>query len=203
MVERHIAGRGLTDPVLLGAFRDVPRELFVPAKEAPFAYDDSPLPIEAEQTISQPYIVALMIALARVQPGHRVLEVGAGSGYAAAVIGRIAGSVVAIERHELLARLAAERLERIGAANVRIVHGDGSRGAPEAGPFDAIVLSAAATEVPGALPCQLRTGGALVMPLGAANDVQRLVRVTRTGVEAFRREELGEVRFVPLIAGPA
>jgi len=201
MVARHIAGRGLADPALLAAFRAVPRELFVAEADAAYAYDDSPLPIPAEQTISQPYIVALMIHLARVRPGQRVLEVGAGSGYAAAVLGRIAGTVVAVERHAELATLAAERLERLGYANVRVVHGDGAQGVPEAAPFDAIILSAAASEVPAALPGQLRRGGALVMPLGAPNDVQRLVRITRVEEGGFDREELGAVRFVPLVAG--
>jgi protein-L-isoaspartate(D-aspartate) O-methyltransferase len=201
MIERHIAGRGLTDPLLLAAFRQVPRELFVAERDAAYAYDDGPLPIPAGQTISQPYIVALMIHLARVQPGDRVLEVGAGSGYAAAVLSRIAGEVIAVERHPELARLAAGRVERLGYHNVRILHGDGALGVPEAAPFDAIILSAAAGEVPPALPPQLRRGGALVMPLGGANDVQRLVRITRLAEGGFDREELGAVRFVRLVPG--
>jgi protein-L-isoaspartate(D-aspartate) O-methyltransferase len=201
MVERQIAGRGLTDPALLAAFRAVPREVFVGQADAACAYDDGPLPIPAEQTISQPYIVALMIHLARVRPGDRVLEVGAGSGYAAAVLSRIAGSVVAIERHRELATLAAERIERLGYDNVRILHGDGALGVPEEAPFEAIILSAAAPEVPPALPGQLRRGGALVMPQGAAQDVQRLVRIVRRDEGGFDREELGAVRFVPLVAG--
>ena len=201
MVDRHIAGRGLTDPALLQAFREVPRQLFVAPRHAAAAYDDAPLPIEAEQTISQPYIVALMISLARVGRGSRVLEVGAGSGYAAALLGRIAHSVVAIERHGELARLAAERVERLGLGNVRIVHGDGARGLPEAAPFDAIILSAAGERVPEALPGQLRPGGALVMPLGPAEEVQQLVRLTRSEEGRLAREQYGAVRFVPLLAG--
>jgi protein-L-isoaspartate(D-aspartate) O-methyltransferase len=201
MVERHIAGRGLTDPALLAAFRAVPREIFVGRADAASAYEDGPLPIPAEQTISQPYIVALMIHLARVRPGDRVLEVGAGSGYAAAVMSRIAGSVVAVERHRELASLAAERIERLGYDNVRILHGDGAPGMPEAAPFDAIILSAAAPEVPPALPGQLRRGAALVMPLGGPQDVQHLVRIVRRDEGGFDREELGAVRFVPLVAG--
>jgi protein-L-isoaspartate(D-aspartate) O-methyltransferase len=200
MVERQIAARGIADPLILDAFRAVPRELFVGAADAPFAYDDGPLPIAAQQTISQPYIVALMIQAAGVQPGSRVLEIGAGSGYAAAVIGRIAGSVVALERHEELTRLAADRMERLGYANVRIVHGDGARGFSEAAPYDAIIVSAAAAEVPEPLLDQLASGGALVIPIGAAEEVQELIRFTRTaaGVE---REQLGPVRFVPLLGG--
>jgi protein-L-isoaspartate(D-aspartate) O-methyltransferase len=201
MVERHIVARGLNDPLLLAAFRDVPRELFVAPADAAFAYDDGPLPIAAGQTISQPYIVALMISLARVRPGHRVLEVGAGSGYAAAVLGRIAQQVVAVERHADLAGQAAERVARLGFTNVQVVHGDGALGVPEAAPFDAIILSAAASDVPPALPGQLRRGGALVMPLGAPEDVQRLVRIVRREEGGFDREELGAVRFVPLVAG--
>lgn len=201
MVERHIAGRGLTDPLLLAAFREVPRELFVAQADAASAYDDAPLPIPAEQTISQPYIVALMIHLARVRPGDRVLEVGAGSGYAAAVLSRIAGTVLAVERHAELAELATQRVARLGYGNVSIRHGDGSLGVPEEAPFDAIILSAAPAEVPPALPGQLRRGGALVMPLGAPNEVQRLVRIVRREEGGFDREELGAVRFVPLVAG--
>jgi protein-L-isoaspartate(D-aspartate) O-methyltransferase len=201
MVERHIAGRGLTDPLLLAAFREVPRELFVAQADAASAYDDAPLPIPAEQTISQPYIVGLMIHLARVRPGDRVLEVGAGSGYAAAVLSRIAGTVLAVERHAELAELATQRVARLGYGNVSIRHGDGSLGVPEEAPFDAIILSAAPAEVPPALPGQLRRGGALVMPLGAPNEVQRLVRIVRREEGGFDREELGAVRFVPLVAG--
>lgn len=203
MVQRHIAARGLTDPALLAAFRAVPRELFVAEQDAPSAYDDGPLPIPAEQTVSQPYIVALMIHLARVRPGHRVLEVGAGSGYAAALLSRIAGDVVAVERHPELASLAAERLERLGYVNVRVIHGDGALGVPEAAPFDAIILSAASPEVPPALPGQLRHGGVLVMPQGGPQDVQRLVRIVRREKGGLNHEELGAVRFVPLVAGKA
>lgn len=201
MIERHIGGRGLTDPLLLAAFREVPRELFVAEADAAAAYDDAPLPIPAEQTISQPYIVALMIHLARVRPADRVLEVGAGSGYAAAVLSRIAGSVVAVERHAELAELAAQRLARLGYDNASVRHGDGSLGVPEEAPFDAIILSAAAAGVPPALPGQLRRGGALVMPLGPPNEVQRLVRIVRREGGGFDREELSAVRFVPLVAG--
>jgi protein-L-isoaspartate(D-aspartate) O-methyltransferase len=201
MIQHHIAGRGLTDPLLLDAFRVVPRELFVAPEDAASAYDDHPLPIPAEQTISQPYIVAMMISLARIRPGDHVLEVGAGSGYAAALMSRIAAQVVAIERHGELARLAAERIDRLGYSNVRIVWGDGAAGFPEAAPYDAIILSAAGREVPEPLLEQLKVGGMLVMPLGAPDEVQQLVRVTRAEDGRYRREELGAVRFVPLVSG--
>src|ERR1044072_3928141 len=135
MVRRQMGGRGIRDPRLRAALGEVPREAFVPEHLAGHAYEDSPLPIEADQTISQPYIVALMIEAAEVAPGDRVLEIGAGSGYAAAGIGRIAREVIAVERHGELAALAAGRMERLGYDNVRIVHGDGSRGLPEEAPF--------------------------------------------------------------------
>lgn len=201
MVQHHLSGRGITNPDILRAFREVPRELFVAPEDAASAYDDHPLPIPAEQTISQPYIVALMIQLAGVRGADHVLEVGAGSGYAAAVLGRIAGSVVAVERHAELARLAAERMEQLGYRNVRVLHGDGSRGVPEAAPFDAIILSAAGAEIPERLPEQLRPGGALVMPLGAPDEVQQLIRIRRAEGGRYLREELGAVRFVPLLPG--
>jgi len=199
MVERQIAGRGIRNPRLLEAMRSIPRELFVPEALRELAYQDSPLPIEAEQTISQPYIVALMIEAAEVKPGDRVLEVGAGSGYAAAVIGEIAGEVIAIEWHEELARLAAERMQRLAYAHVRIVHADGSRGWPDAAPFDAILGAASGSHVPDILIDQLAIGGRLVMPVGEPHAIQRLIKVTRTGEDRVRREDLGAVRFVPLV----
>lgn len=211
MVTRQIAGRGITDPRILAAFRTVPRELFVPDHLRAAAYEDKPLPIEAGQTISQPYIVAAMLAAAGIAPGQRVLEIGAGSGYAAALIGRIAAQVVAIERHPELAALARARIERLGSDNVRIVEGDGSRGLPAEGPFEAILAAASGSHVADALLRQLAVGGTLVMPVGAPTGAQTLIKVTRTDEEAFQREDLGAVRFVPLIgeagwsesAGPA
>src|SRR3954452_13700294 len=137
MVERQLKRRGIADRRVLDAFREVPRELFVPETVRDFAYEDGPLPIEAEQTISQPYIVALMIEAAGVAPGERVLEIGAGSGYAAAVMSRIAERVIAVERHGELAALAEERMRHLGYENVRIVHGDGSAGMPDEAPFEA------------------------------------------------------------------
>jgi protein-L-isoaspartate(D-aspartate) O-methyltransferase len=199
MVRRQIEGRGLASPRLLAAMRAVPREAFVPEHLAGMAHDDTPLPIEAGQTISQPYIVALMIDAADVAPGEKVLEIGAGSGYAAAVMGRIADRVIAIERHAELARLAADRMEKLGYGNVRIVEGDGSAGMPEEAPFDAILAAASGSHVPEALKRQLGVGGTLVMPVGEPGAVQNLVKVTRTGEDSFRTEDLGAVRFVPLI----
>ena len=199
MVQRQIAARGIDNRRLLDAMREVPRETFVPEHLAGQAYEDSPLPIEADQTISQPYIVALMIDAAEIAPGDKVLEIGAGSGYAAAVTGRIAAEVIAIERHSELAGLARARMERLGYDNVRIVEGDGTGGLPGEAPFEAILCAASGSHVPEALRLQLSTGGVLVMPLGEPDSVQRLVKVTRRGGDRFEQEDLGPVRFVPLI----
>lgn len=199
MVARQIAARGIVDERVLAAMRAVPREAFVSEALAAYAYDDSPLPIGAGQTISQPYIVALMIEAAAIAPGAKVLEIGAGSGYAAAVIGRIAGEVIAIERHAELAARAAERVRRLGCHNVRILAGDGSGGLPEAAPFDAILAAASGSHVPDALKRQLAIGGVLVMPVGAPGAAQFLVKVTRTGDEDYASADLGAVRFVPLV----
>jgi protein-L-isoaspartate(D-aspartate) O-methyltransferase len=199
MVDRQIAGRGLRDAQLLAAMREVPREAFVPEPVRAFAYEDGPLPIEAGQTISQPYIVALMIAAAGVAPGSHVLEVGAGSGYAGAILSRIAGTVIAIERHGVLADLAAARMAALGYINVRIVTGDGSVGWPDDAPYDAILAAASGRHVPETLKRQLKVGGCLVMPIGAPGAMQNLVKVVRQGDEAWAQENLGPVRFVPLI----
>ncbi len=199
MVREQIAGRGITGRRLLDAFRMVPREDFVPEGMREFAYEDGPLPIEAGQTISQPYIVAMMIAAAEVGPGDRVLEIGAGSGYAAAVMSRVAGEVAAVERHAELARLAEARMKRLGYDNVRILQGDGTVGLPAEAPFEAILCAASGSHVPDALRRQLSVGGILVMPVGEPDAVQELVKVTRRGEDDFERETLGPVRFVPLI----
>ena len=199
MVRQQLAGRGITGRHVLAAMRAVPRHEFVAPKLAGFAYDDSPLPIESDQTISQPYIVALMIEAAEVGPGDKVLEIGAGSGYAAAVMGLIAGRVIAIERHDELAEIAAVRMKRLGYDNVEIVHGDGTRGWPEEAPYDAIVVAASGSHVPEVLLRQLSVGGTLVMPIGEPASVQNLVKVRRLGEDEFAQEDLGPVRFVPLI----
>lgn len=198
MVARQIEARGVHDSDVLAAMREVPREAFVPADFAEHAYDDRPLPIEAGQTISQPYIVARMIEAAQVHPGEWVLEVGAGSGYAAAVLSRIAARVYAVERHPELVERARRRLVRLGYSNVEIRAGDGTGGWPEAAPFNAILVAAGGPSVPEPLKAQLAIGGRLVMPVGPA-EAQLLVRVTRTGTTRFERTVLDEVRFVPLI----
>ena len=198
MVDRQLIARGIRDSHVIDAMRHVPREAFVAPELTEFAYEDAPLPIEAGQTISQPYIVALMIEAAGVTPGDNVLEIGAGSGYAAAVLGRIAGKVRAIERHEALAHAARDRMARLGYDNVEIKAGDGTYGWPEAAPFDAILVAAGGPEVPAPLRGQLAIGGRLVVPVGEA-DEQTLIRVTRLGEDQYREEDLGAVRFVPLI----
>lgn len=199
MVARQIAGRGVFGAHLLDAMRAVPRECFVPEHLHNSAYDDSPLPIEAGQTISQPYIVALMIDAAGVKPGERVLEIGAGSGYAAAVLGRIAHEVFAIERHAELAGLARERMRVLDYDNVIIIEGDGTNGCPDKAPFDAILAAASGSHVPPVLLDQLKIGGRLVMPVGEPQAMQHLVRVRRLGEARFEEDDLGAVRFVPLI----
>jgi protein-L-isoaspartate(D-aspartate) O-methyltransferase len=199
MVERQLKRRGITEPHILDAFGAVPREEFIGAGYAHLAYGDHPLPIEAQQTISQPYIVALMIQAARIRLGDRVLEVGAGSGYAAAVISRIAERVVGIERQHELVEVARERLQRLGYDNVEIVEGDGSKGWPDEAPYNAILAAASGSHVPQPLIGQLAPGGRLVMPLGDPGWVQELVKVTKGPGGKLVRENLGGVRFVPLI----
>src|SRR5687768_1850358 len=199
MVRQQIAGRGIKGPRLLDAFRAVPREAFVPEGVREFAYEDGPLPIEAEQTISQPYIVALMIEAAEVAPGDKVLEIGAGSGYAAAVMSRIAAEVIAVERHSELAALARQRMAGLGYYNVRIVEEDGTGGLPDEAPFEAILCAASGSHVTETLRLQLSVGGILVMPVREPDNVQKLVKVTRRGEREFEEEDLGAVRFVPLI----
>ena len=198
MVERQIRSRGIDDPAILAAFAEVPREDFVPEAMAQFAYHDGPLPIGAGQTISQPYIVACMIDAADVGAGKRVLEVGAGSGYAAAVLSRIAGEVFAIERHESLAREAAERIAALGYDNCRIVTGDGLGGLPAEAPFDAILVAARGEKVPEPLKRQLAIGGRLVIPVGD-EDVQQLRCIERTGEDAWSAYDIAAARFVPLL----
>jgi protein-L-isoaspartate(D-aspartate) O-methyltransferase len=199
MVDRQLKRRGITDKAILDAFLEVPREAFVSPEYAHLAYGDHPLPIEAGQTISQPYIVGLMIEAARVEQGDTVLEVGAGSGYAAAVISRIAGKVIGIERQHDLVEIARERLERLGYDNVTIVEGDGTRGCPDEAPFDAILAAASGSHVPPPWIEQLADGGSIVMPVGSPGWVQELVKVTKGPDGKLIEENLGGVRFVPLI----
>lgn len=199
MVERQLRRRGITEQRILDAFLEVPREAFVSPGYAHLAYGDHPLPIEAGQTISQPYIVALMIEAAAIEPADSVLEVGSGSGYAAAVISRIAARVVGIERQHDLVEVSRERLQRLGYANVRIVEGDGSKGCPDEAPFDAILAAASGSHVPAPLVEQLEPGGSIVMPVGSPGWVQKLVKATRREDGTLQQTDLGGVRFVPLI----
>lgn len=199
MVARQIAARGIDDPALLAALRAVPRERFVAPGFEHCAYEDRALPIAAGQTISQPYIVALMIAAAGVGTNDRVLEVGAESGYAAAVLGQVAREVIAIERHGELARLAAERIARLGFRNVRIVEGDGTEGWPAGAPYDAILVSAGAGHVPPPLVDQLKIGGRMVIPLGGRWAGQTLLKLTTCDDGTVTRTPLCAVRFVPLV----
>jgi protein-L-isoaspartate(D-aspartate) O-methyltransferase len=199
MVRRQIEARGIRDTAILNAFRDVPREAFVSPDYARDAYDDHPLPIEAGQTISQPYIVAVMIEAAEIGPRDKILEIGAGSGYAAAVMSRIAREVIGIERQRDLVEIARERLQRLGYDNVRIIEGDGTRGCPGEAPFDAILAAASGSHIPQPLVEQLAPGGRLVMPIGNPKGVQKLVKVVKQEIGRLEQRDLGEVRFVPLI----
>jgi protein-L-isoaspartate(D-aspartate) O-methyltransferase len=199
MVEEQIAARGVRSETVLQAMGSVRREGFVPSYLGEFAYDDTPLPIEEEQTISQPYIVALMIEALDLDGTERVLEIGTGSGYAAAVLAEIAREVFTIERHQGLAQLAQGRLAEHGYENVEVRCGDGTLGWPEHAPFDAIVVAAGGPTVPDTLREQLEIGGRLVIPVGSEIGRQTLVKITRTGLDQFEREDLGGVRFVPLV----
>ncbi|HEY5128334.1 MAG TPA: protein-L-isoaspartate(D-aspartate) O-methyltransferase [Bradyrhizobium sp.] len=199
MVERNIAARGVRDDLVLEAMRKVPRELFLPANLREFAYDDSPLPIAGEQTISQPYIVAFMAEALMLKGGEKVLEIGAGSGYAAAVLSEIAAHVYTVERLGPLAKQAAATLADLGYDNVHVLHGDGTRGWPEHAPYDAIVVAAGGPQVPESLKEQLKIGGRLVIPVGADQRAQELVRVIRISKNQYRSEDIADVRFVPLI----
>lgn len=199
MVATQIGARGVQDPRVLDAMRAVPRERFLPDDLAEFAYEDAPLPIEKSQTISQPYIVAAMAAALELRPSDRVLEIGTGSGYAAAVLAHLAAEVYTIERHESLAERARRRLAELGYGNVHVRTGDGTRGWPEHAPYDAIVVAAGGPDVPPALADQLAIGGRLVMPVGTTQRLQTLIRLRRAGPETYTRETLGECRFVPLV----
>jgi protein-L-isoaspartate(D-aspartate) O-methyltransferase len=199
MVRGQIEARGIRDRAVVEAMTEVPREAFVPEDQAEFAYRDSPLPIAEGQTISQPYIVALMAVALEIEPGDRVLEIGTGSGYAAAVLSRIASEVYTVERHRPLAEGARRALESLGYDNVHVLHGDGTRGWPEHAPYDAIVVAAGGPDVPRTLLEQLAVGGRLVIPIGPTPRLQELVRVTRVAESEYAREELGGVRFVPLV----
>ena len=195
MVTAQIASRGITDPSVLEAMREVPRHLFVPEARRADAYEDRALPLGEHQTISQPYIVALMTQLARITPGAKVLEVGTGSGYQAAILARMGARVYTVEIIPTLAHRARATLDSLGYRNIAYRVGDGYRGWPEAAPFGAILVTAAPDHVPRALVDQLVVGGRLVIPVGAS--VQKLMVITRTA-EGTRREEILPVRFVPM-----
>ncbi len=199
MVENHIAGRDIQSKLVLDAMKKVPREAFVPKELQELAYEDAPLPIGEGQTISQPYIVALMTENLLLNGGEKVLEIGAGSGYAAAVLGEIADEVYSIERIGKLVSKAKSTLLDLGYQNVHILHADGTRGCAEHSPYDAIVVTAGGPDVPESLKKQLKIGGRLVIPIGSDRSVQALVRVMRVGESNFECEEIAAVRFVPLI----
>ncbi len=196
---RMLRRQGIRDETVLKAMTNVPREKFVGINLLEFAYDDSPLPIEEGQTISQPYIVALMTEALMLKPGDRVLEVGTGSGYAAAVLGEVADEVYTIERHESLAHQASGRLKELNYDNVHVLCGDGTLGWPEHAPYDGIVVAAGGPEAPRSLIEQLAVGGRLVIPVGASVREQELIRITRINNDDVEIETLGAVRFVPLI----
>jgi protein-L-isoaspartate(D-aspartate) O-methyltransferase len=194
--------RGIGDAAVLRAMDEVPREYFVESQFLDAAYADRALPIACGQTISQPYVVAYMTEQLGVQPHHRVLEIGTGSGYQAAVLSRLAQEVVTIERFRTLAEAARARLETLGYRNVEVRLGDGLAGAPDRAPFDRIMITAATETVPEALVAQLAQDGVMVLPLGPHANPQSLVRLTKSE-DGTRQEELIAVRFVPLLPGQA
>lgn len=201
MVRSQLEARGIRDRNVLDAFLEVPREAFISPRLVDLAYEDSPLPIGEEQTISQPYVVALTCEALEVQPGDRVLEVGTGSGYAAAILSRIADEVYTIERHGSLAKTAREKIRELGYDNVHVQHGDGTLGWTEHAPYDAIAVAAGGPRPPQPLLDQLAEDGRLVIPVGSSPRLQELVRIRRTGPgpKDFTEENLGGVRFVPLV----
>lgn len=196
MLSRHLKGRGIDDPRVLGAMTAVKREEFVPPLIRFRAYEDNPLPIGRGQTISQPYIVAFMAQAAGIKPGARVLEIGTGSGYGAAVLGRLARKVYTVEILSALAASAGKRLARLGYRNVTVRQGDGYAGWRSEAPFDAIVVTAAAPTVPGPLKRQLKVGGRLVIPVG--RRIQHMLLITRTR-KGYKSRRILPVRFVPMI----
>ena len=195
----HLARRGVHDVRVLAAMREVPRERFVDEALAAQAYADSPQPIAEGQTISLPYVVAVMIQAAEIRPDDRVLEIGCGSGYAAAVMSRVAHEVLTIDRHPKLVEVARSRFERLGYTNIETRAGDGTLGWPERAPFDVILVAASGPVVPRSLGDQLAIGGRLVMPVGDFASGQRLLKITRRSATELHESDLGGVIFVPLI----
>jgi protein-L-isoaspartate(D-aspartate) O-methyltransferase len=199
MVERQLRQASIRDPAVLQAMASVPRECFVPASEQAHAYEDRPLAIPAGQSISQPYIVAYMISALALKPTDRVLEIGTGSGYEAAVLSLIAQEVFSVEREAELVHYARQRLGHLGYSNVQVYHGDGTLGWPEHAPYDAIIVSAGGPDIPLALRQQLAVNGRLVIPVGRHLHRQRLVKITRLGADEFKESRLSYVSFVPLV----
>jgi len=199
LVEQELRGQGIENSRVLDAMRTVPREKFVPDDMQDLAYRNAPLPIEEGQTISQPLIVALMAEALRLTGNEKVLEIGTGSGYAAAVLAELAADVYTVERFGRLAETAEQRLAGLGYHNVHVLHGDGTLGWPENAPYDAIVVAAGGPDVPATLTQQLVPGGRLVMPVGNQKHLQTLIQVTRVDEDEFETANLGNVRFVPLV----
>jgi protein-L-isoaspartate(D-aspartate) O-methyltransferase len=199
MIREQVVDRGIVDTRVIEAMRQTPRDRFVEREQLAEAFDDRALPMTQGQAMSQPYIVALMAQAAAIQPTDRVLEIGAGSGYGAAILGRLAARVWTIERVPQLARRAGVIISELGLSNITVLRGDGTLGWAPAAPFDAIVVTAAAPETLDALRNQLAIGGRLIMPVGLKDGPQRLVKVVRKGPAAFEQEDLGPVSFVPLI----
>jgi protein-L-isoaspartate(D-aspartate) O-methyltransferase len=195
--------RGISDQSVLRSMDEVPREHFVPGELSDTAYADQALPIACGQTISQPYVVAYMTEQLELEPRHRVLEIGTGSGYQAAVLSRIVREVVSIERYRTLADAARDRLKTLGYTNAAILTGDGFAGAPDRAPFDRIMVTAAAEQIPDALVEQLADDGKMVLPLGPRTGSQYIVKLTKNPGAELMREELIAVRFVPLVPGKA
>jgi protein-L-isoaspartate(D-aspartate) O-methyltransferase len=199
MVDTQLVARGIRAPAVLRAMASVPRERFVPDLDAPDAYEDSAMPIGHAQTISQPYVVALMLEALSPESVDRVLEIGTGSGYGTAVLAEVVAEVYTVERLGTLAEAARTRLAELGYRNVHVLEGDGTLGWPEHAPYDGIVVTAGGPDVPAPLLPQLKIGAHLVVPVGATPRSQDLVRITRRASDEYARESLGAVAFVPLI----
>ena len=197
MVERQIAARGIHDPGVLAAMLEIPRHLFIPPPHDRAAYDDNPLPIGNGQTISQPYIVAMMTELLHPKPTDNVLEIGAGSGYQAAILSRLVKRLTTIERISTVVDLAGRNLKSLGIENVVVIEGDGTLGYPENAPYNGIIITAATPEIPRPLIGQLADGGILVAPVGG-RDIQDLITLHKQG-QSIKEVSHGGVRFVPLI----
>jgi protein-L-isoaspartate(D-aspartate) O-methyltransferase len=202
MFQLTLRRRGISDQAVLRAMEEIPREDFVGLQDRADAYRDSALAIDCGQTISQPFVVAYMTEQLKLQKHHRVLEIGTGSGYQAAILSRLAGQVLTIERYRTLADSARDRLERLGCANVEVIVGDGFDIPAETGDFDRIIVTAAMEQIPDALTTRLGAGAILIAPVGSHQGVQSLVRLTRAET-GFDRKELMDVRFVPALPGIA